>query len=100
MSQHLSKCHIVGNHMSWLMSSLPGKASIMFVESRGSAKRFNMRFLKLSMVNQISKSANHVFYLSVYPLIRLTLQTRLLKVAKASLEILVRAHGEAIGHLG
>ena len=47
----------------------------MFVDIVRLAERFNMpRFSKPSLVNLISKDANLVFYLSVYPLLN-TLQT-------------------------
>ena len=68
-----------------MISSLPGKALRMLVDIARLAERFNMRsqskasrcqhaFSKPCLVNLISKDANLVFYLSVYPLLN-TLQT-------------------------
>ena len=57
-----------------LISSLPGKALRMFVDIVRLVERFNMRSQSRALVNLISKDANLVFYLSVYPLLN-TLQT-------------------------
>ena len=52
-----------------LISSLPGKALRMLVDIARLAERFYMRYQSPSLVNLISKDANLVFYLSVYPLL-------------------------------
>ena len=57
-----------------MISSLPGKALRMLVDIARLAERFNNAFSKPSLVNMISKDANLVFYLSVYPLLN-TLQS-------------------------
>ena len=51
-----------------LISSLSGKALRTHVDIARLAERFSKRLSKLSLVNLISKDANLVFYLSVYPL--------------------------------
>ena len=51
-----------------MISSLPGKAFRTLVDIASLAKQYNMPFSKPSLVNLISKDANLVFYLSVYPL--------------------------------
>ena len=57
-----------------MISSLPGKALRTLVDIARLAERFNNAFSKPSLVNLISKDANLVFYLSVYPLLN-TLKT-------------------------
>ena len=52
-----------------LISSLPGKALRTHVDIARLAERCQHAFLKPSLVNLISKDANLVFYLSVYPLL-------------------------------
>ena len=52
-----------------LISSLPGKALRTHVDIARLAERCQHAFSKPSLVNLISKDANLVFYLSVYPLL-------------------------------
>ena len=57
-----------------MISSLPSKDLRTHVDIARLAERFNMRSQSKSLVNLISKDANLVFYLSVYPLLK-TLRT-------------------------
>ena len=57
---------LIENTRCLLISSLPGKALRTLVDIAKLAKRFNMR--SQSLVNNVPKDANLVFYLSVYPL--------------------------------